>query len=536
MKRNILVLFMLIMGLCGVLNAQENKKPNIIYIMSDDHTSQAFGIYGSRLATLNPTPNLDKLANEGMIFDNCFVTNSICTPSRASIMTGQYSQQNVVLELNQPLTASKHYLPIEIKKQGYQTAIVGKWHLLEEPKFFDFYCVLPGQGNYFNPNFNVRGNNPWPENVISKKGHSTDVITDITLDWLKNKRDKSKPFFLMHQYKAPHDMFEFAPRYKDYLENHFIPEPASLFYNANNGSIGTRGIGNSQVNIIGASISQRDTLWGLGRRLGIDSSIQDPEYRHLVYQEYLKRYLRCVKGIDDNIGRLIKYLSEEGLLDNTIIIYTSDQGFMLGEHDYMDKRWMYDESMRMPFFIRYPTLIKPGSRTDAIINNTDFAPTLIELAGGETPSYMQGKSFQEILVSGEEPENWQKSTYYRYWMHMAHNLGTPAHFGIRTKEYKLIFYYGSYWIENEESFKKIFKKASWNKPWDKNFLIETPAAWELYNLKNDPEEMNNVYGHPIYKKIEQDLKSQLQAIRAALNEEDDQYPHIQKIIDEHWND
>ena len=513
-------------------SAQKTNSPNIIYIMSDDHTSQAFGIYKSRLASLNPTPTLDKLANEGIIFDNCFVTNSLCTPSRACIITGQYNQANGVLELDQGLPGDKHYLPQEMKKAGYQTVMVGKWHLKEEPKAFDYYCVLPGQGKYFDPVFNIRGDKPWPQNIITREGHSTDVITDVTLDWLKNKREKGKPFFIMHHYKAPHDMFEFAPRYKDYLEKTFIPEPASLYYNARNGSAGTRGANDSLIHMIGASVSHRDTSWGLGKKLGIDQNIADPQYAHLVYQEYVKRYLRCVKGIDDNVSRLIEYLKKENLLDNTIIIYTGDQGFMLGEHDYMDKRWMYEESMRMPFFIRYPKMIKQGTHSEAIINNTDFAPTLIELAGGKAPGYMQGHSFKQILATGKEPGNWQQSTYYRYWMHMGHNLGTPGHFGIRTKQYKLIFFYGRYWIDTEEEYKKIFPKSRW----DKNFSIQTPAAWELYDLKNDPEEMNNVYADPAYKNIIDDLKKQLTKKRTELNEGDEKYPHLQKIIDQHWND
>lgn len=510
---------------------QSVKKPNIIFIMSDDHTSQAFGIYASRLAKLNPTPTLDQLAREGIIFDNCFVTNSLCTPSRASIVTGQYSQANGILELSQPLQRNKHYLPLEMKKSGYQTAIVGKWHLGVEPAF-DYYCVLPGQGDYFHPSFFVQGEKPWRQNVIKREGHSTDVITDITIDWLKNKRDKNMPFFLMHHYKAPHDMFEFAPRYSDYLKDVFIPEPASLYYNANNGSVATRGINDSLVHMIGASVSHRDSLWGLGRRLGIDRSVPDPEYAHLVYQEFVKRYLRCVKGIDDNVHRLLQFLKAADLLDNTIIIYTGDQGFMLGEHDYMDKRWMYEESMRMPFFVRYPETIAAGIRTDAIINNTDFAPTLIDIAGGKIPEYMQGHSFRSILETGLEPKSWQQSTYYRYWMHMAHNLGIPAHFGIRTKNYKLIFFYGRYWINTEEEYKKIFNTEKWNK----DYAIQTPAAWEFYDLNNDPEEMNNLYGNSRYMEIIKDLKKQLATKRSELREEDASYPHIQRVIDEHWDD
>ena len=529
------------------------KKPNIIFIMSDDHTTQGFGIYGSRLASLNPTPTLDKIANEGIIFDNCFVNNSICTPSRAAIISGQNSQANGVLDLEGHLDPEKQYLPKEMKALGYQTAIVGKWHLHNEPKHFDFYEVLPVQGKYFNPTFRVRGEKPWPDNVIKTEGHSSDIITDITLDWLKNKRDPNKPFFLMHHFKAPHDDFENAPRYNTYLEDTFIPEPESLYDNKNNGSIATRGKNDSLTRIIGSSVSHRNLIRNQAMNLYMDSTIyknyrnqkdikpseyvkwnpdtEEKKHTSKVYQDYLKRYLRCVKGVDDNVKRLLDYLEAEDLLENTIIVYTGDQGFMLGEHDYIDKRWMYDEAMRMPFFVRYPKGVKSGVRTDAIINNTDFAPTLIELAGGKSPNYMQGKSFKTILKSGEEPENWQKSTYYRYWMHMAHRHQNPAHFGIRTKAYKLIFFYGKYWVDTDDP------NALWNKEsWGNDFANHTPVAWEFYDLKKDPKEMNNAYNDPQYKTVIEDLKNQLIKLREDLNETDKNYPHIQNVIDEHWND
>lgn len=526
----------------------ETKKPNIIYIMADDHTSQAFGIYGSRLASLNPTPNLDKIANEGIIFDNCFVTNSICTPSRATMITGQYSQTNGVLDLEGHIPPERQYLPQEMKKLGYEAAVVGKWHLEDEPATFDYYAVLPGQGKYHDPEFIVQGEQEWPKNRIQTKGHSSDNITDLTIAWLKDKRNKDKPFFLMHHYKAPHDDFEYAPRYKDYLENTYIPEPASLYENGNNGSIATRGANDSLMRVIGSSVSKRNIVRSMGMRLwsneytkisnpefdasSISLDMTDKEYTHKTYQEYLKRYLRCVKGVDDNVAKLVKFLKEEGLYDNTIIVYTGDQGFMLGEHDYIDKRWMYEESMRMPFFVRYPEKIKAGTRTDAIINNADFAPTLIELAGGTVPEKMQGHSFKSILETGKEPKGWQQSTYYRYWMHMAHAHANPAHFGIRTKQYKLIFFYGKYWVDTKDP------NATWNKKsWGNKFEMDTPAAWEFYDLTKDPKEMNNAYNDPAYKDIIKELKKQLKAKRKSLKEEDgSKFPHIQKVIDEHWND
>ena len=521
---------------------KEQKKPNIIYIMSDDHTTQGFGVYGSRLASLNPTPTIDRIANEGILFENAFCTNSICTPSRASIMTGQYGQVNGVKDLGGVLPPDRQYLAHEMKKMGYQTAIVGKWHLKEAPESFDYYNVLPGQGDYHNPTLysseetgekrTLRFEKGLTRevNATTYQGHSSDVITDKSLEWLDEKRDKSKPFFLMHHFKAPHDFFEHAKRYNDYLADVEIPEPASLWDNKNNGSIATRGHNDSMMDTIGSSVGHRNIIRNMGMHMDIDPNIPDPQYKKLAYQEYLKRYLRCVKGVDDNVKRLFDYLEKEDLMDNTIIIYTGDQGFMLGEHDYIDKRWMYEESMRMPFLVRYPKMIKAGTRTNAIINNTDFAPTIIELAGGKTPEYMQGSSFKEILETGKEPEDWQQETYYRYWMHMAHKHSNPAHFGIRTKEYKLIFFYA-------RDYKKRNNKAQkWaHHPSSLSFL-ETPVAWEFYDLKKDPKEMDNKYEDQSYAAIIKDLKSRLANIRAEVKENDTEYPAIQKAIDEHWDD
>ncbi len=524
------------------LNLFAQEKPNILYIMSDDHTSQAFGVYGSRLAKLNPTPTIDRLAHEGILFENAFCTNSICTPSRATIMTGQYSQVNGVQDLNGRLKAENQYLAHEMKKLGYETAIIGKWHLKEAPEAFDYYNVLHGQGSYFNPVLYEKGSDETVEVKKGKgvetvsghqyEGHSSDVIADATLRWLKG-RDNKKPFFLMHHFKAPHDMFEFAPRYADYLENTEIPEPASLYYNCNNGSAATKGENGDMIHNIGSSVSHRNENRNMGQHMKIDQSIPDPEYAHQAYQEYLKRYLRCVKGVDDNVKRIFDYLEKEGLMDNTIIIYTGDQGFMLGEHDYIDKRWMYEESMRMPFLVRYPKMISAGTRTDAIINNTDFAPTIIDLAGGKVPEYMQGRSFKSILATGKEPVDWRDATYYRYWMHMAHAHANPAHFGVRTKDYKLIFFYGCDYMKRR-------KETNWPNekiPFSVKLPFEyfTPPGWELYDMRSDPFEMNNLYGKSGYETITADLKEKLKALRYEFNETDEKYPFIQQIIDENWD-
>ncbi len=519
-------------------SSEEPKTPNIIYIMSDDHAAHAIGAYNQRLASVNPTPTLDKLANEGMLFTNVFCTNSICTPSRATILTGQYSQTNGVLDLDGSLPEARQYLPTELKRLGYQTAVIGKWHLKEAPEAFDYYNVLPVQGNYFDPIFytrekadtsyvfNFRNGIKREINVSQYTGHSSDVITDLSLDWLEHKRKKDQAFFLMHQYKAPHDHFEYAPRYEDYLADTFIPEPASLYKQDQFGSEAVRGKHDSLIHQIGTSISDRHLHRNYTQYYNIETKPRDKATSE-AYQEYTKRYLRCVKGIDDNLERLFAYLKENNLWENTIIVYTADQGMMLGEHDYMDKRWMYEESLRMPFIISYPKGIQAGSQSDLLINNTDFAPTLIELAGGQTPSYMQGKSFANTLKGNSELE-WREATYYRYWMHLVHH-DVPAHFGIRTKDYKLIYYYADHYKPEKNGQKTMNWQAQ-------SFTIRpTPVAWEFYDLNKDPKELNNRYEDEAYQDTIAHLKRKLIRLRNELNETDDRYPHLKKRIERHWN-
>ncbi|MBK1875939.1 sulfatase family protein [Pelagicoccus mobilis] len=525
---NVLIRKLLILASCLLFCVElqaKAKQPNIIFIMSDDHAANAIGAYGSRLAGLDLTPNLDRLAEEGILFENAFCNNSICTPSRASIITGQYPQTNGVLDLDHKLGPEKQYLPKELKKLGYSTAVIGKWHLKKEPAAFDYYKVLPSQGKYFNPTFLEKGKGEWPKNKVESEGHSTDVITDLSIDYLKNL-DKSKPFFLMHHYKAPHDFFEYAPRYEEFLAKTEIPEPSSLYYQPNWGSEGTRGKDGSLENYIGTSVSDRH-MYRNYNDIFLDGKFEGNEATHLAYQRYMKDYLRCVKGIDDNLGRFFDYLKKEGLWENTVIIYTGDQGMMLGEHDLQDKRWMYEESMQMPYIMHYPKMIESGRVTDLLVNNTDFAPTMIELAGGKTPDYMQGKSFKRTL-EGKEEKDWRKATYYRYWMHIIHHY-VPAHFGVRTKDYKLIFYYGKHYLPEEE-----FKNFYWGKTYH-GIEKETPHTWEFYDLKNDPQEMVNRYNNPEYKHIIAQLKEELKRQRIELNETDEAYPEIQAIVDAYWD-
>jgi arylsulfatase A-like enzyme len=513
-------------------------RPNVLFIMADDHTTQAFGCYGSRLAALDPTPHIDRLAAEGMRFDRVFCTNSICTPSRASILTGQHPQTHGVLDLDGGIAPPDQHLAREMGRAGYHTAMIGKWHLKHEPAAFDHYCVLPGQGRYFDPEFRVRGERPWPQNVITARGmHSSTAITDQTLAWLETGWDRARPFFVMHHFKAPHDLFQNDPRYDDYLADVDVPEPTNLYGQPapGQGSVATRGVDDALVSVIGASVTRRCGSWELGRRLGVDPSLPEPEYGRQVYQTYLKRYLRCVKGVDDAVGRLLDYLRAEELLDDTVVLYTSDQGLFLGEHDLMDKRWMYEEAFRMPLVVRYPPRIAPGSTSGWLINNTDFAPTILELAGAAAPEFMQGRSFAAALAGGPAPDDWRTTTYYRYWMHMAHELGTPAHFGVRSERYKLIFFYGSDFAKvtgfPERPRWGVHANADMNR-----FAADTPPAWEFYDLEKDPLEMRNEYANPAYRDVIARLKDELREQRRELGETDAAYPHLRQIIEAHWDD
>ena len=543
----VLVFAILILPGCNNIT-QEKTLPNILFIMSDDHCERAIGIYDSRLSVLDPTPHLDELAGEGMVFDNVFCTNSICTPSRATILTGQYSHVNKVYDLYDMLPGDQQFLPKEMKSAGYTTAVIGKWHLKESPAHFDYYAVLPGQGKYLNPILHVSEGGVKRKirfdstldreiEVIDTEGHSSDVLTDMTLDWLENKRDRSKPFFLMHHFKAPHDMFVYHERYEHYLENSTIPEPANLYDQPGElfGSVAIRGENDELVDQIGATISPQKHKRNLASHytsaileLTGQDDLTDRELTHHTYQLYLKEYLRCVKGIDDNVGRLISYLKTNDLLDNTIIIYTSDQGMMLGEHDFIDKRWMYEESIQMPLIIRYPAMIEQGGRNDWLINNTDFAPTLLNLAGLEIPAHMQGRSFITALEGKDEPADWRKATYYRYWMHMAHRLGNPAHFGIRTKSHKLIFYYGMDYTNIHNG--TVITDREGNRYW-KN----TPVAWEFYDLEVDPLEMHNLYTNPDYREIIDELKGLLEQTRLQIGDTDEEFPRINHIIQSNWS-
>ena len=516
--------FALVALVSTLFSLSAKDRPNILFIMSDDHTAQAIGAYATLLKEIDPTPTIDKLAEEGVLFENAFCTNSICTPSRANIITGLYNHNNGVFDLGGSITPDKQTLPILMREAGYQTAVIGKWHLKQEPNF-GYYKVLPGQGKYFDTEFRIQGDRPWPQNVVTHMGeHSSDAITDSALDWFRNQRDPNKPFFVCHQYKAPHDYFENAPRYQSYLADVTVPEPETLYDVPNTfGSLATRGWQNELMPHIGTSIGKRNPRRSYATHLfakfpeefpaNYDPALAtEEETTRISYQGYLKKYLRCVKGVDDNLKRLFDYLKAEGLYDNTVIIYTGDQGFWLGEKDYQDKRWAYDESARMPFIVRYPKEIPAGIRSDALIENVDYPALMLDYAGVKTPKEYQGKSFRSICETGKEPANWKPATYYRYWMHMAHH-DNPGEMAIRTKTHKLIYFYGA-------NYKGEY---------------QTPPAWELYDLIEDPQELRNVYYVPKYKKIRDDLKVQFAQLRKDIGDDGSHYPECEAIVQEFWD-
>jgi len=483
-----------------------NTRPNILFIMSDDHSAQAWGLYDTHLDAVAPTPHIQRLAQEGCLLLNCFCTNSICVPSRASILTGQYSHRNGVYTLSEALDPEAESVAKRLQSSGYQTAVIGKWHLKAPPAGFDFYNVLRGQGRYHDPVLLSADN--WDEGT-EHSGFSTDVITDLSLDWLKN-RDQKRPFFLLCHFKATHEPFAYAPRFAGLFQEEDLPEPESLYQGWPNPSgrtfsgqvleiLGQRYVENSNNRYPGESFE----LEGLDPRAA----------RSKIYQKFIKDYLRGVAGIDENIGRLLSYLDRAGLARDTVVIYTSDQGYFLGEHGFFDKRIMYEESLRMPLVIRYPREIDPGSRISDLILNVDFAPLFLDYAGLSGPDWMQGSSFRENL-RGIASETWRKSMYYRYWLHQVQR---PAHFGIRTERYKLIFFYGA----------PLGMPGAHQEP--------TPPSWEFYDLHTDPSEARNAYGDLQYRGVIRDLKSQLKKLRQDLGDTDANSPRMQAILAGHWD-
>ncbi len=441
---------------------QSHKQLNIILIMSDDHASHAISAYGN---TINKTPHIDRLAKEGMRFDNCFCTNSICAPSRAVILTGKYSHLNGVVDNGVKFDGSQQTLPKLLQQAGYQTAIVGKWHLKTSPTGFHYTNVLPGQGAYHDPVMIENGNSQ------KHKGYVTDLITDSAISWLKKQESSDKPFFLMLHHKAPHANWEPDKRHMAMYSEEDIPLPATF---NDDHKTRTAQIKNHRLHV-------GPKQWELHfKRFGeLPKGMTEQETREWVYQKYMKNYLRCIASVDDNVGRVLDYLEQAGLAKSTIVVYTSDQGFFLGDHGLYDKRFMYEHSLRMPLLMRYPDNIKPGSISDAMVSNLDFASTFLDYAHVPVPEDIQGQSFKSI-AHGSTPEEWRTAIYYRFY---EKGFGIGPHEGIRTKRHKLIhFLYGD-------------------------------MGWELYDLNKDPNELNNIYGSTGNKDLVEDLKAMLTSLK-----------------------
>lgn len=490
------------------------ERPNILFIMSDDNTAQAWGVYGGILKDYVHTPNIARLADEGTLLENCLVSNSICTPSRATILTGQYSHVNGVKILDAGLSPAYNNIAKEMQKGGYQTSIVGKWHLKQEPAGFDYYAVLPGQGEYHNPIIKTADN--WQDYYEGGKqydGYSTDVIADMTIDWIEN-RDENKPFMAMCHFKATHEPYDYPERYADLYKDQEIPAPDS-FYDSSASVTGRSFLGQSMDNLKQRYLDatahpelRKDFMNYPGLPFSV-AGLTNEEARYKTYQKMIKDFMRSTAGVDDNIGKLLDYLEESGLAENTVVIYTADQGYFLGEHGWFDKRLIFEESMHMPFVIRYPKEVKAGARNKDLIENVDFSALFADYAGIEYPKDMQGTSFRENL-KGNTPSNWRDYAYYRYW---DHSKDRPGHFGIRGKRYKLAFFYGN-----------GFEGAAQDQFWD------------FYDLQEDPKELHNAYNDPKYKDIITELKAQILKKKEAVADTDADTPEVLDIIKKHWND
>lgn len=494
-----------------------DERPNILFILSDDHTSQSWGVYGGILAPYAKTENIRRLAAEGCVVDNCFCTNSISVPSRASLLTGQYSQMNNVYTLSDALQPEQDNIAKRLQSSGYQTAIIGKWHLKKKPAGFDYFSVFHDQGEYYDPVFKTAGD--WVDDFEGKsgqveKGFSTDLVTDKTIDWLKN-RDRQKPFMMLCHFKATHEPWDFPERMRHLYDDVEFPEPENMMEFGP--EISGRTIRGQQLENLGwrweTASADPESWWCRYPELPFSTEGLDKEdARRKIYQKLIRDYLRCAAAIDDNIGRLLAFLDEQGLSKNTIVVYISDQGYFLGEHGFFDKRIMYEEALRMPMVIRYPREIPVGTRNKDLILNVDFAATLADYAEATPPDGNQGTSFRANLRN-QTPADWRKSIYYRYWTQ--HDI-RPAHMGIRNNRYKLIFFYGD----------KLNTKGS-------SDYVSTPS-WEFYDLQNDPHENRNAYADMQYAGIIADMKTEMLKLREQWRDTDTGSERMKAIMEEYY--
>lgn len=486
--------------------------PNIIFVFADDHAIQAIGAYGGRLAGLDPTPTIDRLAADGMRFDRAFVTNSICAPSRAVILTGLHSHQNGVMTNAEQFDGSQETFPKLLQGAGYQTALVGKWHLKTPPTGFDYWEHLPGQGVYYNPAFRT------PAGDVQEEGYVTDLITDKAIGWLE-RRDPARPFMLMYQHKAPHREWQPGPDHLSTYTGIQIPEPETLFddYAGRTSAAAdqemeidrhmtfgydlklwpntfrpdeglTRAVESFRERMTDTQRAAWDAVYGPIADDFYATNLSGEDLVRWKYQRYMQDYLASIRSIDDNLGRLLAYLDANGLAENTVIVYSSDQGFYLGEHGWFDKRWMYEESFRTPFIVRWPAVVRPGSVNTDLVQNLDVAQTFLEMAGVAIPERMQGLSLLPLL-RGERPDDWRDALYYHYYEFPGVHA-VPRHYGVRTDRHKLVHYY-----QIDE--------------------------WELFDLETDPQELRSVYDDPAYASIRRALDTRLRELRTEYAVPDD---------------
>jgi arylsulfatase A-like enzyme len=493
-----------------VLNSQTypQQRPNIIYIMSDDHAYQAISSYGGALKDVAPTPNIDRIAANGMRFNRCLVTNSISGPCRAVILTGKYSHLNGFLknEGQAPFDGSQQTFPKLLQAAGYNTAMIGKWHLGSDPTGFNHWEILPGQGNYYNPDFITK------DGRHIENGYVTEIITEKSIKWITEVKNSGKPFMLMMHHKAPHREWQPGPNELSLYKDVTFPEPSTLFDDYSNRGAAEK----SQDMTISKTMRIEEDLkmykdktkmkaTGLNRmdegQLKAWNAVYDPIIRHFYeagltgddlvrfkYQRYLQDYLACIAAVDKSVGEVLDFLKENGLENNTVVIYASDQGFYLGEHGWFDKRWMFEQSYRTPLLIQWPGNIKPGSVNEDMVSNIDFAETFLEIAGVKVPDDMQGRSMVPVL-RGKTPSDWRKEHYYHYYEYPGSHM-VKRHYGISTERYKLIHYY--YDIDE----------------------------WELYDIKADPLELRNVYNDPAYASVRSGLHKSLTKLMAKYSDSD----------------
>lgn len=536
--------------------AQQQKAqqhPNIVYIMCDDHAYQCISAYGSALSKLAPTPNIDRLAERGMRFDRAFVENSLSTPSRACLMTGQYSHQNGQRQLGEGIDTSRTFFTELLQEAGYQTAVVGKWHMGCDPKGFDYYHVYNDQGQYWNPQY--RGTDTNNEFVV-EEGYSTDLTTDHALSFIEH-RDPSKPFCLLLHHKAPHRNWQANLKYLGMYDDVEFPMPENFYDDyATRGSAArtqkmsvTRDMRweqdfkvpemldlnnpdskdsyNALMGEINRMTPEQRSTWGRyyfprNRRL-LEAQLKGKDLDNWKYQVYIRDYMSVIASVDESVGRVLDYLDKNGLTDNTMIVYTSDQGFYMGEHGWFDKRFMYEESLRTPLIVSYPGHTKPGSVCNRLVQNIDYAPTFLALAGVQQPKDMPGRSLVPVLTNGDNVKNWRQSIYYHYYDYPTYHM-VRKHDGVRTERYKLIHFYGKGGLDavSENKYQNVpgtreygtmkgLESIGYFEPKD-----EAVDYCELYDLQADPHEQNNIFGKPGTEKIMKQLQRELDKYRKTL--------------------